>query len=109
MAAALGDEKLGILDLWLMPLKQLRAANEGEWEKEGLGDKERALRLAEANVRHGVQILKQNADVIEAMKERGLVVHGLVHDVACGVLRELEINEDEHEGKKREKAFGTKK
>ena len=109
MAAALGNEKLGMLDVWLMPLKQLRAAHEGEWEKKGLGEKERALALVEANVRKGVQTLKENAEVIEAMKERGLVVHGLVHDVGCGVLRELEIKEDEHEGKKREKAFWTKK
>ena len=108
VAAALGNGKLGLLDTWLMPLRQLRAANKAGWDKERLGDKERAVRLVEANVRQGVQTLKENADVIEAMKERGLVVHGLVYDIACGELRELKCAESAHEEKNRVEAFETK-
>ena len=108
VAAALGNDRLGVIDAWLLPLRKLRAANKAKWDKEGLSDKEKALRLVDANVRQGVQTLKENAEVIHAMKERGLVVHGLVYDVACGELRELEIEEDEDEGTKRKEAFGMK-
>jgi hypothetical protein len=76
-------------------------------EMEGLSQTERALRLVEANVRQGVQTLKENADVIDAMRDRGVVVHGLVYDVACGELKELEIEEGEGEGRERVEAFGT--
>lgn len=77
-------------------------------EMEGLSQSERALRLVEANVRQGVQTLKENADVIDAMRERGVVVHGLVYDVASGELKELEIKEGEGEGRVRVEAFGTR-
>lgn len=91
-----------------MPLRKLRRELAAGWEGEGLSDKETAVRLVEANVKQGVQTLKENAEVIEGMRERGVTVHGLVYDVASGELRELEIEEPEHEGKKREAAFGTK-
>lgn len=91
-----------------MPLRKLRWECEGGWEREGLGEKERAGRLVEMNVEAGVRGLRENAAVIEAMGERGLCVHGVVYDVASGVLRELEIKESEAEGKRREEAFATK-
>lgn len=91
-----------------MPLRKLRAENKPKWDEEGLGEKERTVRLVEANVRQGVQTLKENAEVIDGMRERGVAVHGLVYDVGSGELRELDIEEAEHEGKKREEAFGTK-
>lgn len=108
MSAALANQKLGLIDAWLMPLRKLRRECKAEWDKEGLGEKERVGRLVEKNVRMGVQTLKENADVIEGMRERGVVVHGLVYDVGSGELRELDIVEEEHEGKKREEAFATK-
>lgn len=91
-----------------MPLRKLRREHAAKWDEAGLGDKERAVALVEANVRQGVQTLRENAEVIDGMRERGVVVHGLVYDVACGELRELEIDEEEEEGKKRVEAFGTK-
>ncbi|KAF6237737.1 hypothetical protein HO173_003938 [Letharia columbiana] len=106
--AALGNQKLGLIDAWLMPLRKLRAENRAAWDEAGLGEKEKALKLVEANVRQGVQTLKENAEVIDGMRERGVEVHGLVYDVGSGELRELEIEEGEQEGKKREEAFGTK-
>ena len=92
----------------MTPLRKLRREHAEGWDREGLSDKERLLRLVEANVRQGVQTLKENAEVIDGMRERGVVVHGLVYDVGSGELRELEIEEEEHEGKKRVKAFATK-
>ena len=76
------------------------------WDQ--LDPKERALRLVEANVREGVQTLRENAEVIEARKERGLAVHGLVYDISSGVLRELECGDAEQERLIREDAFHTK-
>ena len=91
-----------------MPLRQLRAENVAGWEKEGLGEKERALRLVEANVRQGVRTLRENAEVIDAVRERGLVVHGLIYDVGTGVLKQLDVKEGAQEEKKRVEAFGCK-
>lgn len=107
-AAALANGKLGLLDTWLAPLKRLRAEHEAGWEKEGLSDKEKAVKLAEANVMEGVQTLKENAQVIEGMHERGVVVHGVIYDVGTGLLRELDTEEEEHKGKKRVMAFRIK-
>lgn len=49
----------------------------------------KAVRLAELNVEAGVQSLLSNFVVEEAVKERGLKVHGVVYDVACGKVRNL--------------------
>lgn len=103
--AALANQKLGLIDAWLMPLRSLRKRLARELE--GLSPTERGLRMVEANVRQGVQTLKENADVIDAMRDRGVVVHGLVYDVACGELKELDIEEAEAEGKDRVEAFET--
>ncbi|KAI4178622.1 MAG: hypothetical protein LQ348_005572, partial [Seirophora lacunosa] len=54
VAAALGNGKIGgTLDAWLFPLRELRAglAREEGWG--ALEEKERALRLVEANVKRG--------------------------------------------------------
>lgn len=108
VAAALGNDRLGVIDAWLAPIRKLREANKSKWDAEGLSDKDKAVRLVEANVRQGVQTVLENAEVIDAVKERGLQVHGLVYDVACGELRELKIEEGEQEGKKRVEAFALK-
>jgi len=104
--AALANQKLGLIDAWLTPLRKLRAENQKAWAH--LEPHDRAVKLVEANVKEGVKTLKENAEVIEGMRERGVVVHGLVYDVECGELRELEIKEDERMGKEREEAFGCK-
>jgi len=103
--AALGNAKLGLIDAWLMPLRALRRENVGRWKE--LSEGERALKLVEANVKQGVRALRENAVVIEGMRERGVVVHGLVHDVGTGLLRELEIEEGKEEGEMRVEAFNT--
>lgn len=56
----------------------------------------------------------ENSAVIEAMEARGLKVHGLIYDVASGVLRTLESDggdeEEEHERiKARLTAFKTQR
>lgn len=108
-AAALGNAKLGVIDLWLQPLRKLRLQLSGASDWEGLGDGEKGQRLIEANVKAGVQTLLENPDVIEAIHERGLQVHGLVYDITCGELKELKLDEEgESVTKLRDGAFGCK-
>lgn len=89
--AALGDTRVGgVLDTWLTPLKALRKKHQVELEAiEDSG--KRAVRLAELNVIAGVDTLLNNYVVEEAVKERGLQVHGVVYDIACGKLRDLGV------------------
>ncbi|KAI0022802.1 carbonic anhydrase [Xylariomycetidae sp. FL0641] len=94
-AAALGNARLGgVLDTWLVPLKAVRAAHEQELMAIR-DDKERAVRIAELNVQQGVDVLMANANIQEAIEERGLQVHGTLFDLASGRVRDL--------------GFGTKK
>lgn len=95
--ASLGNDKVGKIDTWLMPLRQLRLKHAEELEK--LEWEQRWTRFSELNVMNGVEVIRQNADVITAMKERGLTVHGVIYDLGTGVLRELDIP-DENAGKR---------
>lgn len=107
--AALGNSRLGLLDTWLLPVRSARRQLLDEPGWSSLSDEDKALKLVEANVRRGLGVLKENADIIEAAKERGLKVHGLVYDVAQGLLRELADDEPEDAAEKRVHAFGTAK
>lgn len=88
-AAALGDSRVGgVLDTWLTPLKTVRHAHEADLKNiEDAG--KRGVRLAELNVEAGVKVLMSNYVVEEAIKERGLKVHGVLFDIATGKIRDL--------------------
>ena len=101
----MGNKKLGLIDAWLLPLRSLRSQHYDALA--GLSPEERTQKLVEENVLAGVRTLKQNSSVIEAIKERGLKVHGLVYDISCGQLKELETSEDEGVEKSRFDAFFT--
>jgi carbonic anhydrase len=45
--------------------------------------------LAELNVEFGINTLLSNYVVEEAVRDRGLRVHGILYDIACGKLRDL--------------------
>ena len=96
--ASLGNAKVGKIDTWLMPLRQLRLKHAAELEK--LEWEQRWTRFAELNVMNGVEVLRQNPDVIQAMKERDLTVHGVIYDLGTGVLRELHIRNENAERRK---------
>ena len=105
VAAALANKKLGLIDTWLLPLRSLRKDNLKELQE--LDVKESALRLAELNVRRGVETLKENSFVMDAMNDRDLQVHGLIYDVGKGTLSEIPIEDEEDLVKVREEAFKT--
>lgn len=105
VAAALGNKPLGILDPWLLPLRQIREQN---LEKlQSVSPEEAALKMVELNVVEGVKTLKQKSVVLEAMQERGMQVHGLIYDVGTGLLREVDTNESDAAIKARLAAFNT--
>jgi carbonic anhydrase len=87
--AALSDARVGgVIDAWITPLKALRKQNEEEL-KAIRDEKKRAVRLAEMNVKSGVESLLSTYFIDEAVRERGLKVHGCVYDVACGRMTDL--------------------
>lgn len=103
--ASLGNAKVGKIDTWLMPLRQLRLKHAAELEQ--LEFPERWVRFSELNVANGVEVLRENPDVIQAVKERGLTVHGVIYDLGTGLLRELDLPDDPAVAKHRDWAFET--
>jgi carbonic anhydrase len=72
----------------LTPLKAVRKANLAELDSiKDMG--KRGVRLAELNVERGVETLLSMFAVEEAIKERGLKVHGVLYDIECGKIRDL--------------------
>lgn len=80
----------GVLDTWLTGLRAVRDANEAELYAIA-DDAVRATRLAELNVEAGTRTILANKAVQEAIKERGLQVHGTIYHVGTGVLQDLEF------------------
>ncbi|KAJ5762272.1 uncharacterized protein N7511_005654 [Penicillium nucicola] len=105
VAAAMGNKNLGILDPWLLPLRQLRERNLELLQT--LSPEEAAMKLAELNVREGLNIVKQKGVVLNAIQERGLQLHGLIYDVGSGVLSELDTEDSEEVIRARLTAFKT--
>ncbi|KAJ5532488.1 hypothetical protein N7494_009040 [Penicillium frequentans] len=106
VAAAMGNKQLGILDPWLLPLRLVRERNLALLQS--LSEEEAALKLVELNVREGLDVVKQKGAVLNAIQERGLQVHGLIYDVASGVLRELDTQDSEETIKSRLTAFAVR-
>ena len=101
--AALGNARLGMIDTWLLPLRQLRMKHAEELE--ALTPAQRTFRLSQLNVAQSMDVLRQNSVVIDAIKERELKVHGLIYNVGTGELTTLETKDDEKEVQARIEAF----
>ncbi len=87
--AALSGQRIGgVLDTWLMPLKAVRDSHAEELAAIR-DDHARNARLAELNVEAGIKVLMANMVVQEAVKERGLEVHGCLFDLGSGRVRDL--------------------
>ncbi|KAK4109764.1 carbonic anhydrase-like protein [Canariomyces notabilis] len=87
--AALASGRVGgVLDTWLTPLKAVRQAHAAELAAIK-DDAARAVRMAELNIEAGVKVLMANAVIDEAVRERGLEVHGCLFDIASGRIRDL--------------------
>ncbi|KAF4552634.1 Carbonic anhydrase-like protein [Elsinoe fawcettii] len=90
--AALANKSLGVLDMWLQPIKQLRFQHGQALEEAG---EEKVRKLSELNVLNSLEVLKMNPTVIEAVRKRGLKLHGLIYDLKQGKLESLDGEEEE--------------
>lgn len=93
-AGALGSSRIGgVIDAWIAPLKALKKAHEKEL-KELSDDKKRVIRLAELNVRAGVETLLSTYFIEEAVRDRGVKVHGCLYDVGSGRMTDLKCGNE---------------
>ena len=106
VAATLGNAKLGIIDLWLQPMREIRERYADELRK--LEPKEQGDFLSKRNVEAGCKALKRVPTVIEAMKERGMEIHGVFYNPGSGLLEELDCGEDEKTTSDKDWAFEVK-
>lgn len=95
----MGNKKLGKIDIWLTPLRQVRMQHIKTLEALPEGP-ERNNKMVELNVRHGVENLRENPDVMQAQTERGLQIHGVVYDLHTGELQELDTADQGAEARK---------
>ena len=66
--------RLGVIDTWLLPLRQLRKKHKAGWDKEGLSGEDQKLRLVEENVRQGVQTVREHHDVVSCSLSLSLLL-----------------------------------
>lgn len=91
--ASLGNKKLGLIDNWLKSIRDVKARHKKELD--AIEDPTlKANRLSELNCIAQVYNLLHNDIVMEAVQEGELKVHGVMYDVATGLLKEVEIPED---------------
>lgn len=103
VAAALANKSLGVLDMWLHPVKQLRL----EHSKELAASEDKPRRLAELNVLHSLDTLRKNPTVIEAVRSRGLQLHGLIYDLEHGQLETLDEEDSKDLQEKKTEVFSV--
>lgn len=101
--AALGNKPIGLIDAWLMPLRNMRYRLHDELEQ--MEPDQRVARLVRENVLQGVQVLKENPNILRAQIEGRLSVHGLIYDIETGDLEELDTEDNEEETIKMRRAF----
>jgi len=95
VTAALSQNKYGLVDTWLQNIRDVRAAHKEELsEIKNLAD--RVERLVELNVIAQVNAVRRNQNVVEAISERGLEVHGFIYDVGKGLVKQLDLPNDAH-------------
>ena len=90
VAGVLSNQPLGILDSWLLPVRQIWQQNLALLESLSPADK--AQKLSELNVLAGIKTVKAKGVVSEAIKHRGLQVHGLMYNVGSGTVKELDTS-----------------
>ncbi|EEQ36249.1 putative carbonic anhydrase [Clavispora lusitaniae] len=96
--ASLSNKRMGgVLDLWLNPIRHIRAANNEALSALKDDPRARAKRLAELNVVASVLALKRHPSASMALKKGEIEVWGMMYDVATGLLSEVEVPTDEFE------------
>jgi carbonic anhydrase len=95
VAAAAANKQYGLIDNWLVNIRDVVRLHETELLRIG-DEKQRLRRLVELNVIAQVQNLAKTNIIQNAMRgDNPPRLHGLVYDIADGVLKDL--NADGHE------------
>ncbi|EGV62381.1 carbonic anhydrase [Yamadazyma tenuis] len=95
--ASMSNKKIGgVLDLWLNPIRHIRAQNRTLLNS--IEDpKEKATKLSELNVISSVLALKRHPSASMALKNGEIEVWGMLYNVSTGHLQEVEVPADEFE------------
>ncbi len=89
--AAMGEQQFGLIDNWLMHIRDVARFNQQELDS--LSDEDRFARLCELNVLEQLANVRQTTIVQGAWKKgQDLTVHGWIYDVKNGILKDLEIS-----------------
>ncbi|CUM65455.1 uncharacterized protein PRCAT00003094001 [Priceomyces carsonii] len=96
--ASLSSKKIGgVLDLWLNPIRHIRAANLKYLHEFNHDPHLRARKLVELNIISSVTALKRHPSASMALKNGDIEVWGMLYDVGTGYLQEVEVPNDEFE------------
>jgi carbonic anhydrase len=94
VAAAASNKQYGLIDNWLVNIRDVIRAHETEYLRIK-DDTQRARRLVELNVIEQVRNLAKTNIIQNAMRgDNPPRLHGLVYDIADGVLKDLEISSE---------------
>ena len=104
--ATLGNDSLGVIDVWLQPMRALREKHANELGR--LEGAEKVNMLTKLNVQAGVNVLRRIPVIVDAIRDRGLQVHGAVYNLGSGVLEEVDYDESEDADKHRRATFELK-
>lgn len=95
--AALDDARLGLIDHWLSPIREV--AHEHRAELAALERPQRIDRLVELNVRRQVRNVAYNPFVRDAWAAgQKIAVHGWVYSIKDGLVRDLDTSVETLEG-----------
>jgi len=92
VAAAMGNEQFGLIDNWLLHIKDVYRIHHEELD--AIADKaERTKRFVELNVMEQVSGLAHTSIMQNAWKERQRPhLHGWVYDIRNGLVKDLGVN-----------------
>ncbi|MDO7886805.1 carbonic anhydrase [Hymenobacter sp. CA2-7] len=92
VAAAAANKQYGLIDNWLVNIRDVVRLHETELLRI-TDEKQRLRRLVELNVIEQVQNLTKTNIIQNAMRgDNPPRLHGLVYDIADGVLKDLQVN-----------------
>ncbi|MGI4763198.1 MAG: carbonic anhydrase [Janthinobacterium lividum] len=93
VAAAAANKQYGLIDNWLVNIRDVVRLHETELLRI-TDEKQRMRRLVELNVTEQVQNLAKTNIIQNAMRgDNPPRLHGLVYDIADGVLKDLQVND----------------
>jgi carbonic anhydrase len=93
VAAAANNKQYGLIDNWLVNIRDVVRLHETELLRI-TDEKQRLRRLVELNVVEQVQNLAKTNIIQNAMRgDNPPRLHGLVYDIADGVLKDLQVND----------------